>query len=54
MATDGPKELQQRKLLDAPYVQRVVHALNDHFPNLSIFNPSKLFSPPNYPSDDSD
>ena len=54
LATDGPNELQQCVLLGASYVQRVVHALNDRFPNLLIFNAAKLFSPCNYPSDDSD
>jgi hypothetical protein len=54
LATDGPNELQQCVLLGASYVQRVVHALNDRFPDLPIFNAAKLFSPCNYPSDDSD
>ena len=54
MANDGPIELQQCILSGASYVQRVVHALNDRFPNLLVFNASKFFSPCNYPSDDSD
>ena len=54
LATDGPNELQQWVLLGASYVQRVVHALNDRFPDLSIFNAAKLLSPRNYPSDDND
>jgi hypothetical protein len=41
-------------LLDASYVQRVVHALNDRFLNLLVFIAAKLFNPRNYPSDDSD
>ena len=36
------------------YVQRVVHALNDRFPYLSVYNATKLFSPHNYPSDRND
>ena len=40
--------------LGASYVQRVVHALNDRFQDFPIFNAAKLFSPRNYPSDDSD
>ena len=31
LAIDGSNELQQCILLGASYVQRVVHALNDHF-----------------------
>ena len=54
LATDGPNELQQCILLGASYVQRVVHALNDHFPNLPIFNASKILNPHKYPRDDSD
>ena len=34
--------------------RRVVHALNDHFPDLLVFNAAKLFNPRNYPSDDND
>jgi hypothetical protein len=41
-------------LLGASYVQRVVHALNDHIPNLQVFTASKNFNPHDYPSDDSD
>ena len=54
LATDGSNELQQCVLLGASYMQRVVHALNERFPDLPIFNAAKLFSPRNYPSDDSD
>ena len=36
------------------YVQRVVHALNDHFLDLPIFNASKCFCPCNYPSTNND
>ena len=54
LAIDGPNELQQCMLLDASYVQKNVNALNDHFPNLPKFNVAKIFSPRNYPSDDSD
>jgi hypothetical protein len=35
-------------------VQKVVHALNDHFPNLTILNEAKFFNLRNYPNDDSD
>ena len=41
-------------LLGASYVQRVIHALNDHFLNLIVFIATKLFSPHNYPRIDSD
>ena len=34
-------------------MQRVVHALNDRFLDLLVFNVAKLLSPRNYPSDDS-
>ena len=51
---NGPNELHQCILLGASYVQRVVHALNDHFPDLPIFNATKLLSPCHHPSDDSD
>jgi hypothetical protein len=54
LATDGPNELKQCILLGALYVQRVVHTLNDRFPNLLVFNATKLFSPRNNPSDDND
>ena len=35
-------------------MQRVVHALNDRFLDLSIFKATKIFSPHNHPNDDSD
>ena len=50
----GPNELQQCILLGASYVQKNVHALNDHFLDLWVFNAAKNFSPRNYLSDDSD
>jgi hypothetical protein len=34
------------------YVQRVVDALNNMFPDLGIFNACKLFSPNIYPAND--
>ena len=54
LANDELNELQQCILLDASYVQRVVHALNDRFPYLPIFNAANFFSPHSYPSNDSD
>ena len=55
LSTNGPNELQQYKPLGAAaYVQKVVHALNDRFPNLLIFNATKIFNPRRYPSDNSD
>ena len=54
LATHGPNELQQCILLGAFYVQKVVYALNDRFPNLLVFDVAKFFSPHNYPCDDSD
>ena len=33
---------------------QIVHALNDRFPNLPIFNVAKLFSPRKHPNDDND
>jgi len=53
-ATNEPNELQQCILLGASYVQRIVHALNERFPNLPVFNATKLFSSCSYSSDDSD
>jgi hypothetical protein len=40
--------------LDGIYVQEVLHALNDHFSNLPVFNVAKLFNPRHSPIDDSD
>ena len=54
LAIDGPHELQNYILLGASYVQRVVRAWNDRFPNLQIFNVAKIFNPRKYPSNDSD
>ena len=54
LATDGPNELQQCILLGASYVQRVVHALKDHFLDLPVLNTSKFLSPHNYSNDDND
>jgi hypothetical protein len=54
VANDGPNELQQCILLGAFYVQRVAHALNDHFLDLPIFNATNFFNLHNYSSDDSD
>ena len=33
------------------YVQNVIDSLNDCFPDLSIFNAARLFSPKHYPMD---
>ena len=41
-------------IIGAFYVQRVAHALNDHFLNLPIFNAANFFNLHNYSSDDSD
>ena len=54
LATNGPNELQQCIILGASYVQRVVHALNDGFPYLLVFNEAKIFNPHSYPNDDND
>ena len=40
-------------LLGASYVQRDLHALNDHILYLQVFTATKLFNPRNYPNDDS-
>jgi hypothetical protein len=40
------------KHIGAEYVQHVVHALNNKFPYLGIFNACKLFSPDVYPTND--
>ena len=50
----GPNGLQHCILLGASYLQKNVYALNDHCPYRPIFNATKIFSPRNYPSDDSD
>ena len=50
----GPNELQQCMLWGASYVQRILHALNDRFPDLPAFNATKLFSPHNYPNNNND
>lgn len=44
LAAYGPNEQQQCISLGTSSVQRVVHALNDCFPNLPIFIATKLFS----------
>ena len=41
------------KLLDVVYVKKVFHALNDHFPNLPIFNVAICLDPHCCPIDDS-
>ena len=53
LATDGPNELQQCILSGACYLQGVTHASYDRFPSLPLFNATKVFSPCNYPSNDS-
>ena len=54
LATNEPNELQQCILLGASYVQRVLHALNDHSPDLRVFNATKIVGPRNHPSDEND
>ena len=54
LATDGSNEPQQCILLGASYVQSILHALNDYFPNLPVFNATKIFSPRYYPNNDND
>jgi hypothetical protein len=39
-------------MMGAMYVQAVVDSLNERFPDLPVFNASKLFSPKYYPSDE--
>ena len=51
---DGPNELQQCILLGASYVQRVVYALNDYFPDNHVLNVAKFLSPCYNPSDDNE
>jgi hypothetical protein len=48
LASDGHNELQQCIILGAFYVQRIVHALNDHFLDLPIFDTTKFLNPRNY------
>ncbi|KAG0618977.1 hypothetical protein M758_4G106200, partial [Ceratodon purpureus] len=43
--------IEECRLIGAEYVQRVVDALNNRFPDLGIFNACKLFSPNLYPAD---
>jgi hypothetical protein len=52
LASDGPNELQQCMLLGASYVQRVVHALNNHILDHQVFNGAKIFNPCHNPSND--
>lgn len=47
-----PGSLEECKLIAAEYVQHVIDALNDRFPDLPIFNAAKLFSPKHYPEDE--
>ena len=52
-----PTSIADGCLLGAAYVQKGVHALNDRFLDLSTFNATMIFSPPNMifsPSDRSD
>jgi hypothetical protein len=50
--TERPGTIEEYKLIGAKYVQRVVDALNNMFPDLGIFNACKLFSPNLYPTND--
>ena len=47
-----PDTIEECKFIGAKYVQRVVDALNNKFPDLGIFNACKLFSPNLYPAND--
>src|ERR1700738_4005700 len=47
-----PGTIEECKFIGAKYVQRVVDALNNKFPDLGIFNACKLFSPNLYPAYD--
>jgi hypothetical protein len=50
--TERPGTIEECKFIGAEYVQRVVDALNNKFPDLGIFNACKLFSPNLYPAND--
>jgi len=41
-------------MLGRQYVQKIIDSLNDRFPDLSIFNAARLFSPKHYPVDELD
>jgi hypothetical protein len=49
-----PETLLECKLIAAEYVQKIIDALNERFPDLPIFNAAKLFSPKYYPTDKED
>jgi hypothetical protein len=48
--TERPGTIEECKLIEAKYVQHVVDALNNKFPDLGIFNARKLFSLNLYPA----
>ena len=42
------------KLIAAKHFQKIIDALNEWFPDLPIFNITKLFNPKYYPTDEED
>ena len=43
--------IEECRIIGVEYVQRVVDALNERFPDIGVFNACKLFSPKLYPAD---
>ena len=50
--TERPGTIEECKFIGVEYVQRVVDALNNRFPDLGIFDACKFFSPNLYPAND--
>ena len=44
--------IEECRIIGVEYVQQVVDALNERFPDIGIFNACKLFSPKLYLADD--
>ena len=49
-----PSSIEECRIIGAEYVQRMVDALNERFPDIGVFNACKLFSPKLYPADDNE
>ena len=49
-----PRTLLECKLIAAEYILKIINALNERFPDLPIFNATKLFNPKYYLTDEED
>ena len=49
-----PGTLLECKLIATKYAQKIIDVSNERFPDLPIFNATKLFSPKYYPGDEED